>query len=1061
MMDAGGAPSANDDPLSSPQSSVLSDLSPPRSDLANHQLTRDSLNFGVAAPPPAKNNPLVPPPATSTTSSLSGTDQKQKKSRAPVVLPDGTVRERKKPGPKPKPKDPNAPEKPRKKRQKLSDVQAPTSAPVQTKLFNNVGSMEGVEMYRQDQARLAQPSPAPQQRAMSEMHLGSTLPSNSLVAPLGTPNTPRPASSGRIFDPIRGDTVQAGQQSSRMSNPSASPTQIHKSTNSVSSNLVTSAPVSPLPPTTTATKPQHSNPFSAPPNSALAPHLSTTNLSRMQSTTAMEIDAEVKPAKQSSSAGPASNAPTPPAAPKRAKEQPPPLPSGSGLLSATPLGSIGSAPTNGNAGTNIFLTFSLVGQNNVTINFAREVERKYGFAALHPRLAARNERKRALAAASNALEKEAGVGSVDDMSLDLSEPDSNNETGGNEEDSANAPTDGRKRRKKKAEEYDRGDDFIDDTEMAWEESALMAKDGFFVYSGPLVTEPEKVTIERADGTVKRGRGRGRGGTARGDATGRGRGGGGGRGSRGGATVRKPRVTKADRAMMEQEKLEREKMAANLAAKQSGVPQYEIGTSEDLVNYTRGRFVCNERYELSQRCVRFNVAELTRRAVEAVRARTCVSISKYPDGMYNKAMLLTMDNGSRVVAKVPNPNAGLPHFTTASKVATMHFARNVLRTPVPKVLAWCSHAHESPVGAEYIIMEQVPGIELEHVWPQLNIKDRFAVVKAIAGFQKSWTEVSFAKYGSLYFSKDLDDTPVDQPLYVDAKGNRIINTCYAIGLSTGREYFDSGRATVNFDRGPWSSLEAYHVAIGHREIACVNQLPELPKSPITLCGPGTYQPTRAKKLKALGHYLDIIRALLPKDEEISSAHLWHDDLHLVNRAMSAIFPCRQPHIIDYIGSPINGLARPQPRKDLDKLEPSARQQAESLYLHQSLCSLYNTLTHHQNLRLYAALQFQQTQKYLLLLLARNILIDGEVSYLSRLAELESTWTDFSADTCSTCPFTFSNEDRKDLEADMQGVTRGMEAMRSIRDSLGELFPEQGIVRPDQYDEALDALAQMRE
>lgn len=82
------------------------------------------------------------------------------------------------------------------------------------------------------------------------------------------------------------------------------------------------------------------------------------------------------------------------------------------------------------------------------------------------------------------------------MSLDLSEPDSNNETGGNEEDSANAPTDGRKRRKKKAEEYDRGDDFIDDTEMAWEESALMAKDGFFVYSGPLVPEPEKVTIER-------------------------------------------------------------------------------------------------------------------------------------------------------------------------------------------------------------------------------------------------------------------------------------------------------------------------------------------------------------------------------------------------------------------------------------------------------------------------------------------------------------------------------------------------------------------------------------
>lgn len=76
--------------------------------------------------------------------------------------------------------------------------------------------------------------------------------------------------------------------------------------------------------------------------------------------------------------------------------------------------------------------------------------------------------------------------------------------------------------------------------------------------------------------------------------------------------------------------------------------------------------------MSQRYVRFNVNELARCAAEAVGARSCVGISKYPDGMYNKSMLLTMDNGSRVVAKVPNPNAGLPHFTTASEVATMDF-----------------------------------------------------------------------------------------------------------------------------------------------------------------------------------------------------------------------------------------------------------------------------------------------------------------------------------------------------------------------------------------------------
>jgi hypothetical protein len=81
--------------------------------------------------------------------------------------------------------------------------------------------------------------------------------------------------------------------------------------------------------------------------------------------------------------------------------------------------------------------------------------------------------------------------------------------------------------------------------------------------------------------------------------------------------------------------------------------------------------------MSQRHVRFNVNELARCAAEAVGAKTCVSIFKYPDGMYNKSMLLTMDNGSRVVAKVPNPNAGLPHFTTASEVATMDFVSFLL------------------------------------------------------------------------------------------------------------------------------------------------------------------------------------------------------------------------------------------------------------------------------------------------------------------------------------------------------------------------------------------------
>ncbi|KAK0112105.1 hypothetical protein ONS96_001364 [Cadophora gregata f. sp. sojae] len=510
---------------------------------------------------------------------------------------------------------------------------------------------------------------------------------------------------------------------------------------------------------------------------------------------------------------------------------------------------------------------------------------------------------------------------------------------------------------------------------------------------------------------------------------------------------------------------------------------DLENSDDIFNYTRGRFVCDEEYEMAQRQVRFDVNELARIATEAVGAKSCVSVEKYPEGVYNKAMLLTMDDGSRVVAKVPNPNAGRPHFTTASEVATMDFVRNVLGTPVPRVLAWSSTAQENPVGAEYIVMEKVPGIELERVWPSMKIADRFTLVKAIAGFQKAWTSVSFQQFGGLYYSNNLEKGTGNELLYTDANGVNVTDAKFAIGPTTARESIDYRRATIEFDRGPWKTLEDYHAAIGRREIACISQLSSLPKSPITLCGPGTYQPTRDRKLKALHCYLKLIKFLLPIDGSVGSSHLWHSDLHVANIFVNPSNPteivgiidwqstelaplychARQPHIIDYDGPSVHGLERPQPPKDIEKLDGNAKakKQAQDLYLQQSLCSLYNTFTHHHNPRLYAALEFQQTTSYLLLLLARNLLVDGEASYLSQVAELEATWDTFPNARNSTYPFTFSEKERQEMKADVESVARGMEAMRSIRESIGELFPEQGIVRADQYEDTLNALEQMKD
>lgn len=96
----------------------------------------------------------------------------------------------------------------------------------------------------------------------------------------------------------------------------------------------------------------------------------------------------------------------------------------------------------------------------------------------------------------------------------------------------------------------------------------------------------------------------------------------------------------------------------------------------------------------------------------------------------------------------------------------------------------------------------------------------------------------------------------------------------------------------------------------------------------------------------------------------------------------------------------------------------------------------------------------------MLLARNLLIDGEASYLLELAELEATWNSLPRAEESAYPFRFSAEERKGLAADVEGVARGMEAMRTMKEAMGELFPEQGIVSPEHYEESRRTLLRMK-
>ena len=176
-----------------------------------------------------------------------------------------------------------------------------------------------------------------------------------------------------------------------------------------------------------------------------------------------------------------------------------------------------------------------------------------------------------------------------------------------------------------------------------------------------------------------------------------------------------------------------------------------------------------------------------------------------------------------------------------------------------------------------------------IWEDLGIKRRFELIHAVAQHQESWASVSFAKYECLYFPEDIDGD-LRIPLEYEKDGVSAVDTKYAIGPSIEQRWFDDGRNAADLNRGPcklllyvWEaatklavgdSSEAYHVALGHREVASAKSLPLPAISLASLFGPGTYQPTKETKLRALECYLSLIKYLLPTDRTLQSLTFMH-------------------------------------------------------------------------------------------------------------------------------------------------------------------------------------------
>lgn len=534
--------------------------------------------------------------------------KRQRKKKEVPLGPDGKpiVDDKPKKQRKPRPpKDPNAvangdkPAAPRKK-QKTEPKAAPHDASVQSRQPTITETFGAFHTPTQPASTAVPPQP----------RISDSMTRTNLPPPSSKPSTPRPASSGQnYYDPIRGATIEAPPPrvstatngappphgSPHVNRASASPAiaglidppnimKKHTLPSVYSPPTVKQQPFVPSQPQSPSAPKQAA--FAAPLLPQASPPVTVTRPMAVSNLDgAMDVEPicelpkqqvpEIKAPSKSSSSAPT---------PKAARPTPPPAPkgTGSGLLSSSDLfGGPSTSEPSGRKGVNIDIQIPLNPRGGNTINIAQEIVKKYGRDAINPRAAAHRDQLLRIAAEANRLEN----GSNDDMSVDLMselEGDSNVEMGGMDDEKSNTGADGEKprKRRKKIEEYDKEDDFIDDTELAWQEQAAVAKDGFFVYSGPLIPEGQQPQIESSTSTrgTRGGRGRGRGsrtatsGTTHASlkekttsdpnstSSTRGR----ARSTRGTGATRKPRITKADRERMEAEKADRERAAQGMS-----------------------------------------------------------------------------------------------------------------------------------------------------------------------------------------------------------------------------------------------------------------------------------------------------------------------------------------------------------------------------------------------------------------------------------------------------------------------------------------------------------------
>lgn len=93
---------------------------------------------------------------------------------------------------------------------------------------------------------------------------------------------------------------------------------------------------------------------------------------------------------------------------------------------------------------------------------------------------------------------------------------------------------------------------------------------------------------------------------------------------------------------------------------------------DPYDYTNGRWLRADASQRDARRIKFDFPALCQKAISSAPGAKGISECTKVEGNFNRAFIISLDNGTKVVARVPLSVAGPSRLVTNSEVATMAY-----------------------------------------------------------------------------------------------------------------------------------------------------------------------------------------------------------------------------------------------------------------------------------------------------------------------------------------------------------------------------------------------------